>query len=273
MKRIGNKDLYAALYEKMAGEQAAFRDWLLEQTPEEILNHTYEYTVREDILMMAEDIELPDAQVSALLASPSPLADVYKAFGKIETGYMDILRECMEERAETLYQEMESWQLHPPLYLHPPDYAREHGELAQYRASHRANIECKQAIEQAIDKNFDGMYLNKQCVKDVLEEYGPDRMEYVLAATLQEKSYDMRFTPENRQWAESIPIYTSLERRCEYAVESHSAVLDGFVWAARKAISAARYQPEKKPSIKERLAAKLTPGSPPDPKPKEREAR
>lgn len=273
MRRIENKDLYAALYEKLTEEQASFRSWLLEQTPEEILKYSYRYAVREDILMLAEDLELSNAQISALLASPTPLADIYKAFGNIETGYMDILRGCTEEYAEALHNEMESWQLHPPLYLHPPDYAKEHGELAQYRASHRANIECKQAIEQAIDKNFDGMYLNKQCVKDVLEEYGPDRMEYVLAATLQEKSYDMRFTPENRQWAESIPIYAQSNRHIEYVVQSHPAVLDGFVWAARKAISAARYQPERKPSIKERLAAKLTPGSPPDPKPKEREAR
>ena len=39
------------LLEKMQQEQAKYRDWLTVQPPEEILNHTYEYTVREDILM------------------------------------------------------------------------------------------------------------------------------------------------------------------------------------------------------------------------------
>ena len=42
----------------------------------EILNHAYEYTVREDIVMAMEELELTDAQAQALLDSPSPLADV-----------------------------------------------------------------------------------------------------------------------------------------------------------------------------------------------------
>ena len=46
-----NTDKNAVLYEKMAAEQDKFRDWLKSQPPEEILKHTYEYTVREDILM------------------------------------------------------------------------------------------------------------------------------------------------------------------------------------------------------------------------------
>ena len=39
---------------KMFAEQEQFRDWLLSQPPAEILNHAYEYTVREDILMSLE---------------------------------------------------------------------------------------------------------------------------------------------------------------------------------------------------------------------------
>ena len=42
-----NTDKNTALYEKMAAEQDKFRDWLKSQPPEEILKHTYEYTVRE----------------------------------------------------------------------------------------------------------------------------------------------------------------------------------------------------------------------------------
>ena len=42
-----NTDKNAVLYEKMAAEQDKFRDWLKSQPPEEILKHTYEYTVRE----------------------------------------------------------------------------------------------------------------------------------------------------------------------------------------------------------------------------------
>lgn len=45
-----NEELNTALYEKMFAEQEKYRAWLLSQPPEEILNHTYEYTMREDIL-------------------------------------------------------------------------------------------------------------------------------------------------------------------------------------------------------------------------------
>lgn len=44
-------DYNARLYEKMKAEQDKYRDWLLHQEPAEILNHTYEYTMREDIVL------------------------------------------------------------------------------------------------------------------------------------------------------------------------------------------------------------------------------
>ena len=72
-----NTDKNAALYEKMAAEQDKFRDWLKSQPSEEILNHAYEYIVREDILMAMDELDLPQSRAAALLASPSPLADVY----------------------------------------------------------------------------------------------------------------------------------------------------------------------------------------------------
>lgn len=49
-----NDELNTALYEKMFAEQETYRAWLLSQPSEEILNHTYEYTVREDILLSME---------------------------------------------------------------------------------------------------------------------------------------------------------------------------------------------------------------------------
>ena len=67
---MNTNDLNMALYEKMAAEQDKYRDWLKSQPPEEILHHTYEYTVREDIVMAMEEQELTDAQAQALLESP-----------------------------------------------------------------------------------------------------------------------------------------------------------------------------------------------------------
>ena len=62
-----NEELNTALYQKMFAEQETYRKWLLEQPPEEILKHTYEYTVREDILLSLEYHDLTDAQTNALM--------------------------------------------------------------------------------------------------------------------------------------------------------------------------------------------------------------
>ena len=40
-----NEELNTALYEKMFAEQQRYREWLLSQPPDEILNHCYEFTV------------------------------------------------------------------------------------------------------------------------------------------------------------------------------------------------------------------------------------
>ena len=93
-------DLNTALYEKMAAEQDKYRDWLKSQPPAEVLNHAYEYTVREDIVMAMEELELTDAQAQALLDSPTPLADVYRYFEKLETDHMDVIRDSIENRAD-----------------------------------------------------------------------------------------------------------------------------------------------------------------------------
>lgn len=75
------------LCEKMRVEQSAYCLWLTAQPPEEILHHAYEYSVREDIILATEEMNLTPARVRALLKSPAPLADVYKDFSKLETDY------------------------------------------------------------------------------------------------------------------------------------------------------------------------------------------
>lgn len=84
-----NEELNTALYEKMFAEQQRYREWLLSQPPDEILNHCYEFTVREDIVLALEYHDLSDKQCKALLQSRSPLADVFKDFEKRETDHMD----------------------------------------------------------------------------------------------------------------------------------------------------------------------------------------
>ena len=103
---MADTELNSELYKKMSAEQDKFRSWLLDQPPADILDHAVEYAVREDILMEMEALELPDDQARALLASPDAMSDIYRTFSKMaDTGHMDVVRECIEDRAATLSME------------------------------------------------------------------------------------------------------------------------------------------------------------------------
>ena len=108
---MNTNDLNTALYEKMAAEQDKYRDWLKSKPPEEILNHTYEHTVQEDILMSLEYNSLPNTQVRALLKSPSPLADVFAAWEDRETSYMEEIWQTVTDRARTEAQKSRNTQM------------------------------------------------------------------------------------------------------------------------------------------------------------------
>ena len=128
-----------------------------------------------------------------------------------------------------------------PVYMHTGEYARMHNELELYRESFNASMACKKAIEEAIAKDFDGFYLAKDCELPVIDKFGFERVVYVLAVTLCEKSHDERFSMSNRNWAkeyisrngsESAPEINT--RNVYIVVNSHSTVLDGFVNRVRK---------------------------------------
>ena len=124
------------------------------------------------------------------------------------------------------------------LYPYSSAEARERDELPLWRESHKANIACRNAIEDAIRRSFDGMHLDKNCLTPVLEEYGYKRTAWVLANTLHELKWDGRFGLANKQWAERACIPADLNHNSDFVVRSHPAVLDGFVTFYRKAVQA-----------------------------------
>ena len=351
-----NQEWNTTLYKQMFAEQEQFRDWLLTQPPQEILNHAYEYVMREDILLSLEHNGLTDAQAAALLSSPAPLADVYKELDYVESSHMEEVWSCVVDRAnivldeqldraktliddfctydyashadfsdlsrvniayttvgdediplqvhvdlerykiereldgkpldtrqysslqELIENELEGMDFQElaavsdaeiqaalasakkeaafaelPVYRQNAAYAREHGELEQYRVSHQANIACKEAIEQSIDQNYDGKRLAKGTADKVMQKFGPERVMYVLAYTIQQKGWDGRFHPYNKDWAKTVDIPPNpdsfgFERNCEFVVDSHAGLTDLFV-------SQARREAERQPraSVREQL--------------------
>lgn len=131
---------------------------------------------------------------------------------------------------------------YPSVYRHSVEVAKEKGELDAWRSSHRANIACKQAIEATVREHFDGMHLAPGCVQAVLRDFGYLRTAYVLSNTLQEKDFDGRFSRLNRAWFEQIKVPED-RNNFEFVVESHPAVLDGFMQVFRTHCQRMEYVP------------------------------
>lgn len=148
-----------------------------------------------------------------------------------------------------------------PLYRQTADYARGRGELESFRRSNVANIACRAAIEEAIREGFDGMRLQAGIAERVLQAFGAERVLYVLANSVQQKAWDGRFSPDNVAWARTFPVpeggTMGWDHRSRFAVQSHPAVLDGFISLARKAALA-----QERPSLLSQLRAYQPPRSP-----------
>ena len=243
-----NEELNTKLYEKLFAEQENFKGWLLTQPPEEILNHAYEYTIREDILISMEYNDLTDEQASALLQSPSPLADIFKDFEKIEGDHMETVRDCIENRAGKEIEKQREALRNLPVYLASATFARENGELDVYRASHRANMDCKSAIEDAISRHYaDNRLDTSACVQEVSDRFGMERIAFVLANTGQSKDWDGRISDSNKEWAKGFPALGKHEYVCSQA---HPGLINLFVSRFRKEQELAA---QKKPSVLQKL--------------------
>ena len=160
-----------------------------------------------------------------------------KAFYVDSFGFEE-LPDFVQQRMEIL--ENNHTKAYPPVYKGTLAQAMEERDVDAYLDSRKFNIDCKKAIEEAITLNFDGLHLKEDAARQVLEQFGEERMTFVMANTLRELSYDGRFSRQNKDWAEHIEIPENINQgknlNQDYVIESHPAVLDGFIDMARAEI-------------------------------------
>ena len=201
-----NEQLNTALYKKMFAEQEEFKNWLLTQPPEKILEHSYEYSVREDFLLALEYDDLTDDQAAALLASSNPLDDLFHAYETAETHHMEEVWDCFKNLAERL-------------------------KTNQTVQEKRINISCKEAIERAINNHYKENSLDvKRAMQEILEQFEPKRVQIILAATIRDKDWDARISHENKTWAQAVLM--SVDDENDYSnlvLDNHSGLINLFV--------------------------------------------
>ncbi len=282
-------------------------------------------------------MSLPADKVKALLSSNAPLDEIYNDFSQIEGDHMDIIRGCIETRANDLIEEkycdeaalrtplgfveahrtdeginftiydinfkavdngvMENSRISayeaaekvwldnglsnimiadreellqkvqevensgkiddleeeaptfPPVYVETGAYARDHGELDAYRESAKLNRECAHAISEYISDNYRDNKLDDSGIKDVIDKFGADRVQTVLANTIQQADWDRRYSQDNKAWANTFP---ALPDNVYDRVTSHPCLVDGLTDMVRRQLREAEKTTEK-PSIREQL--------------------
>lgn len=81
------------------------------------------------------------------------------------------------------------------------------GQISDYHASMDANIACKETIEHTISNYYGNNRLAAEsAVKSLLEKFTPERIEYVLANSIQQKTHDGRIPQSLKKWAKFIDI-------------------------------------------------------------------
>ena len=213
---------------KMTDEFNAYRAWLLTQPPEEILNHAYEYSTKQDIILNVADAGLSPAQLETMLRSPCPLEDVFK-----DCRQMDSLsypawdfRDAISQRADDAMEQQRA----APIYDGTAREANERGEVEEFKASAEADENCKTAVENAIARNYDGSRLNtKAAIAEVREQFGEKRLTRVTASLIANRPHDERISPENMKWAEKNATTKKV-----FTDRTHSGLLDIFASRLRE---------------------------------------
>ena len=149
------------------------------------------------------------------------------------------------------------------VYKYPASHAREHDELPAYRASSKANMACKEAIETAIRDYYRDNRLGSDAVKQVVEQFGYDRVFHVLAVTVRQMDWDGRISLDNKAWAKTVPVFENPDawgndRNCYLVVNSHPGLTDLFLSQARKAHALE----QQKTSVRDKLKKQPEPTSP-----------
>lgn len=157
-----------------------------------------------------------------------------------------------EEQAVPVAEESRTDNSDVPVYYESFAYATKNDEVDLYRISRQLNEDCRNAIEEAIADNFDGMHLADDATKSVVEQFGMERIGYILAYTLNYNNHDGRYSHSNKEWAD---ITCKGERgnniRTDWIVRSHPAVLNGFVDMYRKELAAEQQQEPEKPFVQQ----------------------
>ena len=118
-----------------------------------------------------------------------------------------------------------------PVYKGTSADARKELSIDLYLDSKQWNLACKTAIEYILDRNRTTNL--KQAVKELLDDFGEDRVVFMIANTVQYYTYEDWFSKENEKWAGEIDIPENFNRGIDinsrYIIDGDVSILNEVV--------------------------------------------
>ena len=232
-------DYEAEVRKSVNAEFETYKADVLARSPEEIFYENYKIHVFTELKEVIEDKAYlePEHYRALYQERGSILHELYddylgEEYASVNSGTETA--EFIKDYCGHYHPAVMSGNTKMPVYLKTSHYALEHNEFGQYQASRNLSEECRNAIDKAISENYDGMHLRSGFEMKLIDEYGEERVRYIFATTLRENLGDGRYSPENKGWAENIPVSESPEERRNCCLNSHPAVIDGVVRLIRK---------------------------------------
>lgn len=90
------------LYQRLFDEQVQYEKWLLTLPAAQVLDQSYEYRIREDIILALEYMNLTKKECRAMLEQGITLRALFLEFEELETDHMDNVRGLIRDNARRL---------------------------------------------------------------------------------------------------------------------------------------------------------------------------
>lgn len=235
-------DYEAEVIKSVNTEFEVYKADVLSRSPEDIFYENYKihvFTELKDVIDTGtENVYLEKEHYRALYEDRgSILTELYDDFIGDEYASLNTgtdTAEFIKDYCEHYHADAMTEKEQGTIYLNTAQYSVEHDEIEQYRISHRQSEECREAIDKAISENFDGMRLKDGFIPELIDKFGMERVQYILATTIRENLGDGRYSLENKGWAENIAVSESQDERRNCCLRSHPAVIDGVVNSFKK---------------------------------------
>lgn len=122
-----------------------------------------------------------------------------------------------------------------PVYHQSLEEAVRNDERELWWESFYLNQDCAKDIGSAISAAYDyKSYCLNDCSEPILQKYGFDRVNYVLASTIQNQSYDGRYSWENKAWAREMDLPKE-EGFSQFHIDAHPGLINIFTDLVRQA--------------------------------------